>query len=340
MATNQDPAVVGVFQDRERATQAVEQLKQAGFTDDQIGIAYRDNQAATAGDGGAATADAAPSGSGAAKGAVGGGILGGILGAAAALLIPGIGPVVAGGILAAALGGAAIGAAAGGILGALTNMGVPEDEARYYESEFQSGRTIVTVQPDGRRQEAMNILRQNGAYDATNRAAMESTASGAGMTPYGAERTTNAMEDMQNQGDQKVQLREEQLTATKQPVQAGEVQLHKTVTEQQQEVPVNLRHEEVVIDRQAVDRPAEAGEIGDMQDQVIRVPVYEEQAQLQKQARVREEVGIEKRAVDEQHTMTGTTRQEHLQVEQRGDVNVQGDADSMAVEDQPTADYD
>jgi uncharacterized protein (TIGR02271 family) len=335
MATDQDSVVVGVFDDRARATQAVEELKRDGFTDDQIGIAYRDPQASTSPSGTAVDTDSAepaPSGSGAVSGAVGGGILGGILGAAAALLIPGIGPVIAGGILAAALGGAAIGAAAGGLLGALTNMGVPEEEARYYEGEFQSGHTIVTVQAKGRRQEALDILRQYGAYDATNRTA----GAASGMTAYEAPgytaiQTTNTPQAQGRpmEGAQNIQLREEQLTPVKQATQAGEVELHKVVHEKEQEIPVNLRHEEVTIDRRVVDRPAEPGEIGAKQDEVIRVPVYKEQAELQKQARVREEVGIGKRTVEEQQTMTGTVRHEHLQVEQSGDVNVQGDVDNV-----------
>src|SRR2546430_9015246 len=70
-----------------------------------------------------------------------------------ALAIPGIGPVVAGGALAAALGiaggtaaaGAGIGAAAGGIVGALIGMGGPETEARSEEhtAELQSQANIV-----------------------------------------------------------------------------------------------------------------------------------------------------------------------------------------------------
>src|SRR5438067_1415826 len=171
MTPKDNRVVVGVFQDRTMAERAVEQLKNAGFRDDQIGFVVRDR----GGDQGIGatdeTAGTGTTGEGAAVGAISGGILGGIIGAAAALLIPGIGPVVAGGILATTLAGAAVGAAAGGLLGALTKMGVPEEEARYYESEFQAGRTIVTVQPDGRQQEALDILRRNGAYDATTRPA-------------------------------------------------------------------------------------------------------------------------------------------------------------------------
>src|SRR6266567_7132827 len=112
------------------------------------------------------TTEAAP---GAAVGAVSGGIIGGVIGAAAALLIPGIGPAIAGGILVTVLGGAAIGAAAGGIVGALVGMGVPEEEAHYYAGEFHSGRTLVTVRADGRQQEAINILHHFGGYDAGTR---------------------------------------------------------------------------------------------------------------------------------------------------------------------------
>jgi len=51
----------------------------------------------------------------------------------------------AGGTLAAILASAAGGAAAAGIAGALVGLGIPEDEAKHYDSEFQAGRTIVTV---------------------------------------------------------------------------------------------------------------------------------------------------------------------------------------------------
>ncbi|HZR39020.1 MAG TPA: hypothetical protein VFB12_02805 [Ktedonobacteraceae bacterium] len=93
-----------------------------------------------------------------------GGILGGFAGAAASLLIPGIGPAVAGGILVSVLSSAALGGVAGGFLGAFTRMGIPEEQARYYEREFKAGRTIVTVQTTDHQQEAMDMLHQHGAY--------------------------------------------------------------------------------------------------------------------------------------------------------------------------------
>ena len=159
--------VVGVFELRSEADAAIYELQRAGFRDEQIGFIVRDEDtgaATTVEDGN--TTETAP---GAAVGAVSGGIIGGVIGAAAALLIPGIGPAIAGGILVTVLGGAAIGAAAGGIVGALVGMGVPEEEAHYYAGEFHSGRTLVTVRADGRQQEAINILHHYGGYDAGTR---------------------------------------------------------------------------------------------------------------------------------------------------------------------------
>src|SRR5829696_4220286 len=48
-------------------------------------------------------------------------------------------------------------------------MGVPEDEAKYYNEEFESGRTLVTVKADGQYDEARRILQDHGAYDIENR---------------------------------------------------------------------------------------------------------------------------------------------------------------------------
>ena len=99
--------VVGVFELRSEADAAIYELQRAGFRDEQIGFIVRNEDTgpdATVEDGN--TTEAAP---GAAVGAVSGGIIGGVIGAAAALLIPGIGPAIAGGILVAVLGGAAIG---------------------------------------------------------------------------------------------------------------------------------------------------------------------------------------------------------------------------------------
>src|SRR5579859_1932747 len=136
MESTQRQTVVGIFDDRYDAEKAIAALHQAGFTAEQIGFVRRDGEAVA---GTTVIGDTHPA-NGAGVGA--GAVIGGVLGAAAALFIPGVGPVLAGGILAPVVG-AAVGALAGGLIGALTEMGVPEDEARYANEQFEAGRTIV-----------------------------------------------------------------------------------------------------------------------------------------------------------------------------------------------------
>lgn len=157
--------VVGVFDDRDDAQRAIEALKDAGFRPDDIGVTMRDRREAET----LVEDTGTKAGAGAATGALAGGALGGVAGwlvGIGALAIPGVGPFIAAGPLAAALTGAAIGAAGGGLLGALTGMGVPEDEARWYEGEVHRGGTLVTVRADGRYEEARRIVREYGGREA------------------------------------------------------------------------------------------------------------------------------------------------------------------------------
>jgi len=153
--TNQSTTAVCTFDDRAQAERAIDELHRAGFTDDQFGFAIRgtdDDVKRYERDEGATTLG------GIATGAT----TGGIVGALAAGAIPGVGPVVAAGLLASIFGGAAIGAASGGILGALMDAGIPDYEAKYYESEFQAGRPILTVRTERRYDEAVAILTKYG----------------------------------------------------------------------------------------------------------------------------------------------------------------------------------
>lgn len=162
--TDKRRVAVGVFDSREKAEAAIDDLASAGFLSRDIGIAAGD----TRGDWhDFRTSDEAPNvGAGAAAGAATGAGIGGLwaLGIAAGIL-PAIGPIIAGGLLASILASAATGAAAGGLLGALLGLGLSEDEARIYEREFASGKVIVTVRAPGRFDEAMQILESHGALD-------------------------------------------------------------------------------------------------------------------------------------------------------------------------------
>src|SRR5207247_8222394 len=114
--------LIGTFADRARAQHFIEELRRAGFRDDQIGVATPGTEG-----------PAHPVGDGALAGALTGGTMGVLAGIAlaAAGLLPGVGPVLAGGLLAGSLGGAAVGATAGGLLGGLTALGLSEGQAQH-----------------------------------------------------------------------------------------------------------------------------------------------------------------------------------------------------------------
>ena len=174
MATTRTTAV-GAFENRAQAQQAVRELRQMGFREEDIGVAARHDEAAPAGTTEAPRTEAprteaqgeeTKAGTGAAAGAAAGAGVGALWGiGVVAGALPAIGPVIAGGALAAVLASAASGAVVAGLAGALIGMGVPEEEAKHYEREFEAGRTIVTVQAEGRYDEAVATLRRCGAYD-------------------------------------------------------------------------------------------------------------------------------------------------------------------------------
>lgn len=162
---SQRTTVVGVFQEPRNAQRCVADLRQAGFQDAELGVASPERK-----DLGLVKADSKESH--AEEGAVAGLLAGAGLGAAwgigiAAGVLPMIGPVIAGGTLAAIAASAALGAAAASVAGALIGLGIPEDEAAYYEEEFKAGRTLVTVKAGSRYDDATGIIRHWGGHAQT-----------------------------------------------------------------------------------------------------------------------------------------------------------------------------
>jgi hypothetical protein len=167
--------VAGVFSDRSQAQRAIEDMRAAGVDPQRVGVVAQDPERARE----VAEATGAETATGAAAGAGLGALLGGAAGwlvGIGALAIPGIGPLVAAGPIAAALGvagttaaaGAGVGAAAGGLVGALTGWGFSESEAREYESRVRQGDLLLTAQvEDAAAGRVEDIFQRHGAARAS-----------------------------------------------------------------------------------------------------------------------------------------------------------------------------
>lgn len=294
MSTYQNPIVVGVFQNEADAKRAIDDLRNAGFAKDQLGFALRE--------GGAVTAN---------------------------------------------------------LLDDLTNLGVPQDRANYYNQQYTAGRPVVSVRADGREQEAATILgnygatgfndAQNdyydttmsrnagtagtydnatttGAYNTTNAGAYDNTTAAYDNTNAAAYDTTGT--NVTDQDRRSIPIREEQLQANKERVQAGEVRLHKDVIEEQRNVDVPVTHEEVYVERRAVDPRGSDAPVG--QDEAIRVPVSEEQVNVSKNTVTTGEVEVGKRAVTENQRVSDTVRREEARLDRDGNARVQTNDDAWA----------
>jgi hypothetical protein len=150
--------VAALFESQADAEQAIRDLKEAGFPQGAIGVVLRD-PAYAPGVVHPVSASSLP-GEPASAGAVG--ILGGVAGLVAGvgtLGLPGVGPVIAGGVLVSSLTEAGLGAAARGVLGALIGFGVPDAAARYFEAGVRQGSVLVTVDAGNRGDAARDILR-------------------------------------------------------------------------------------------------------------------------------------------------------------------------------------
>ena len=160
--------VAALFENSSEAYGAVKDLLEHGFAHDDISVMTHDEMSSdhAVEDEDSISGVAGGAGIGAALGGVSGLVLG-----LTALAVPGVGPVIAAGPLAAALIGAGVGAAAGGLIGALTDIGISEDHAHYFSEGMRRGGVLVTVATtDEMAERAESILARRNPIDLSKRA--------------------------------------------------------------------------------------------------------------------------------------------------------------------------
>jgi uncharacterized protein (TIGR02271 family) len=127
-----------------------------------------------------------------------------------------------------------------------------------------------------------------------------------------------------DEGARKLRLREEELIARKRSAETGTVGIRTEVVSEQRTLEVPVTHEEVTIERHAVDRRPSDRPISE--GETISIPVSEEQVTLEKKAVVYEEVNVGKRAVQETEHVSGTVRREEVVVHEEGDAKIESDS--------------
>ncbi len=133
--------------------------------------------------------------------------------------------------------------------------------------------------------------------------------------PAPAPRQTQAT--VRNDETINVPVYEEELSVGKRQQELGQVHLHKDVVQEQQSVSLNLRHEEITVERVPV-----TGQVSDadlataFRERDIEIPVMGEEAVVSKQARVVEEVHLHKDQVSETEQVSDTVRKERVIVDE------------------------
>ncbi|MBI5669167.1 MAG: YsnF/AvaK domain-containing protein [Chloroflexi bacterium] len=319
--------VVALYEDFNTARDVVEDLVEAGFSRDRISLVANDASGEYKRYIGTDDDDVS-AGEGAGFGAVVGGLIG--LGA---MLIPGIGPVIAAGPLVAGLTGAAVGAAAGaatgGIVGSLVDMGVNEDEAGYYAEGVRRGGALVTVQIDDNwENRVVDIMSRHRPVD-IRRSAEEWRRSGwtgfdASDTSYSAHTTgtqsaqgTRTMSQGGHDNEARLQVIEEDLQVGKREVERGAVRARTVVEETPVQEEVTLREEHVKVERHPVDRPVDPNAV-EMREQTVEITERAEEPVVAKQARVVEEVVIRKDVDEHTETVQDTVRRQDVEIDNMG----------------------
>ena len=177
-------------------------------------------------------------------------------------------------------------------------------------SEERSDETYVSVRAGDRIQQVRQLLRQNGASK---------------IEDDGAARAGD--------GDgETLELATEELRPQITTMQVGEVIVRKVVVTEIRTLEVPIRREEIVIERSILNEPlaapagnrfeqtTESGEVENAalgaDEEVIRVPILEEQVIVEKHPIVREEVRIVKRRIREVVNITEQIRREEPVLDQ------------------------
>ncbi len=147
---SQNRVLTGMFRDRDSADKAYNSALSRGYSKDDVNLMMsdqtRDSWFADGDDSALGSKALEGAGTGSAIGGTLGAVIGGIAAIGTNVLLPGLGLVVAGPLLAA-LAGAGAGGLTGGLVGALIGSGIPEEHAKMYEEGIKNGGAVMGITP-------------------------------------------------------------------------------------------------------------------------------------------------------------------------------------------------
>ncbi len=224
-----------------------------------------------------------------------------------------------------------IGAKTGWIFG--HNHVIPVDKAELdeagravrvpYSGDFLKGAPSIDADATISDEEEAEIHRyyQSGGTSTGSAVKRAASETGAALGLNAATQTTGPTSNARTatgKDDVEVALREEQVKVGKRTVDAGQVRLRKIVRTEIVNQPVEVRHEDVVIERVSADQ-VHAGTTGsDFQEETIDMPLTREEVVVQKDAHVTGAVRLRKTEGVEQQQVSETVRKEDVEVVRDG----------------------
>jgi uncharacterized protein (TIGR02271 family) len=240
----------------------------------------------------------------------------------------------------------------GGIKGWFKSLFGEDDEQTdrsYYENAVSAGSVLVSVDVDDDNVDrAIDILDKHNPVNvntdastagATNATASSTAAAGASRTTSGSSGRKQTSRGASAVLPKSVPVVQEDVRVGKRSVVRGGVRVYSRVVEQPVEESVRLQEEHVRVERQPVNRPAEAGDLQAGRDEVIEVQEFAEEAVVSKEARVVEEVRISKDATERTETVRDKVRRTEVNVENLNEANAGGTTSTSNYDDDFRRDY-
>ena len=197
----------------------------------------------------------------------------------------------------------------------LASIGIPEQDAGIYADGVRQGDGLIVTQgvSDDDAEQVAAIMDRYNVVDISRRKQPFQRMS----MQRSAATTATAANTNLYQGDEiALPIIEEELRVGKRQVERGGVRIRTRIEERPVEEQVTLREEHVDVQRRPVNRAVTEADLTQLQSGTIEVTESAEQAVVSKEARVVEEVVVQKQAEEHVETVRDTVRRTDVDVEQ------------------------